>query len=320
MRDAVTGEGARVEDIDWPAVWRDVARRIAAHRDAGRGHLLTEDTVRLETVLALEASGVPGSRVAAEVFAPELTGGKLDLLVDPPGGAVIELKYPRGSRTGISPDTMTFGELVRDFLRVAVVPAQSRWVVQVIEDRLGRYITGICDRHGLTWTTVPGERLVLPAEALAALPGTAVRAIGAAAAAGAVTATCVVATPAGDGLTLLGYVVDPATTAVAGTARSPAAVPDGAPASAPAGATRDGARREILDAARSIVARSGRNAFTMPDVIAEMHRRGTGYSDTTIRTMMSAHLCADATGDGVAGYIDLTRIDRGLYALTDWQP
>lgn len=310
--------------IDWAAVWRDVAHRVAAHRVAGRGHLLTEDTVRLETVLALEAAGVPAARVAAEVFAPELSGGKLDLVVDPPGGAVIELKYPRGSRTGISPDTMTFGELVRDFLRVAVVPARTRWVVQVIEDRLARYITGICHRHGLSWTTTPGERLVLSAAALATLPQTAAQAIGLAARAGTVAATCMVATPVTDGLTLYAYDVDAADSdAVASgwPVLAGVAVPESPPTGAAAEqrATRDGARREILDAARAIVTRTGRNAFSMADVVAEMHARGTGYADTTIRTMIGAHLCADAIGDGAAGYTDLTRIGRGLYKLTGWQ-
>lgn len=311
--------GTVMTTVDWVAVWRDVADRVADHRAVGRGHLLTEDTVRHETVLALDAAGVAPARLAAEVFVPQLPGGKLDLVVDPPDGAVIELKYPRGSRTGISPDTMTFGELVRDFLRVAVVPAQTRWVVQVIEDRLARYITGICSRHALTWTTRPGEQLVLPAAAVATLPGTAGRAIGTAAAAGTVTSTCAVAARAGDGLTLLAYEVDAAAANAAAATATPPTVSGGlAPIVTPARATRDGARREILAAARAIVARTGRNGFTMPDVIAEMHARGTGYSDTTIRTMMSAHLCADATGDGIAGYTDLARIGRGLYRLIDW--
>jgi hypothetical protein len=47
----------------------------------------------------------------------------LDLTVDGSGGTVIELKYPRASRTGISPDTMTLGELIRDFLLVAAALA-----------------------------------------------------------------------------------------------------------------------------------------------------------------------------------------------------
>ncbi len=53
----------------------------------------------------------------------------------------------------------------------------------------------------------------------------------------------------------------------------------------------------------------------MPEVIDEMRRRGTTYSETTIGTMISAHLCAEATGDGVAGYTDLTRVGQGVYRL-----
>src|SRR4051794_34006899 len=88
---------------DWAVIWTDVAGRIAAHREAGRGHLLTEDTVRLETILSLGEHGIGPDRLAAEVLVPVLAGGKLDLAVDPPDGTVIELKYPRDSRTGFSP-------------------------------------------------------------------------------------------------------------------------------------------------------------------------------------------------------------------------
>ncbi|MDQ3476560.1 MAG: hypothetical protein M3492_09610, partial [Actinomycetota bacterium] len=94
-------------EVAWPDIWRDVARRLAAHRAAGRGHLLTEDVLRMETVLALDSVGVSARRLAAEYQAPALAGGKLDLILDPPGGVIIELKYPRDSRTGFSPDTMT---------------------------------------------------------------------------------------------------------------------------------------------------------------------------------------------------------------------
>ena len=53
----------------------------------------------------------------------------------------------------------------------------------------------------------------------------------------------------------------------------------------------------------------------MPEVIDEMRRRGSTYSETAIRTMISAHLCAEATGAGVAAYPDLTRVGRGVYRL-----
>ena len=41
------------------------------------------------------------SRLQAEYPAPTLQGGKLDLVVDAPDGDVIELKYPRDSRSEI---------------------------------------------------------------------------------------------------------------------------------------------------------------------------------------------------------------------------
>lgn len=166
--------------VDWVALWRDVAGRVAAHRVAGRDHLLTEDTVRLETVLALGEAGVEPGRLKIEVLTPVLVKGKLDLVLDPPDGVVVELKYPRDSRTGFSPDTMTLGELLRDFLRVAAVSAGDRWVVQVLNDRLVKYLIAAFARYDLVWASVPGQTLELQPEAIAALPATARDAIGAA--------------------------------------------------------------------------------------------------------------------------------------------
>ena len=68
--------------IEWSEVWSDVARRMARHREAGRAHLLTEDVLRFESVLALEAVGVDADRLTAEVLTPSLAGGKLDLVVE----------------------------------------------------------------------------------------------------------------------------------------------------------------------------------------------------------------------------------------------
>jgi hypothetical protein len=53
----------------------------------------------------------------------------------------------------------------------------------------------------------------------------------------------------------------------------------------------------------------------MLDVIDEMRRRGTSYSESTVRTMISSHLCAESIGPGIAGYTDLTRIGSGTYRL-----
>lgn len=308
-------------EIAWEIVWRDVAQRLREHRAAGRGHLLTEDVVRFQTVLALERLGVAPSRLRTEVPVPVLSGGKLDLAVDPPDGPVVELKYPR-SRSGINPDTMTFGELVRDFFRVAAVPSSERWVVQVVEERLERYIHGICGRHGIRWATAVDERLLVPAASLRSLPETARRALGTFADHRAVSARCVAAEAVDDGLTLYAYEVDAVAAVYEEETCAPGAVrPSLAPAApTPADASRNGARQEILEAARSLVARSGRSSFSIAEVVDEMHRRGTGYEDSTIRTMVASHMCVDASGPGVANYADLKRVDRGLYQLASEAP
>ncbi len=91
---------------------------------------------------------------------------------------VVELKYPRDSRTVFSPDTMTLGELVRDIRRVAAVPAEQGWVVQVLNPRLGRYLATLAGRYQLHWALHEGEALELDPQVLAGLPGTATAAIG----------------------------------------------------------------------------------------------------------------------------------------------
>jgi len=68
----------------------------------------------------------------------------------------------------------------------------------------------------------------------------------------------------------------------------------------PTRATRDRARVDILAVARAVLMRGGRAAFTVPEVIAGMRRRGSGCAEQTTRTMIAAHLCADAAGNRVA--------------------
>ena len=94
-----------------------------------------------------------------------------------------------------------------------------------------------------------------------------------------------------------------------------------APGAHEASTARPGAtcRDEILAAAQSIVSKSsGRNAFSMADVLAEMRRRATSYPEVTIRTHMASHMCAEAPGRQGGRPPDLRRIGRGLYALIDW--
>jgi hypothetical protein len=64
-----------------------------------------------------------------------------------------------------------------------------------------------------------------------------------------------------------------------------------------------------------VLTRSGESTFTLAEVVAEMARRGTGYAESTIRTMVPSHLCRNAPSHATTTYDDLERIDRGLYRL-----
>ncbi|WP_344145795.1 DUF7669 domain-containing protein [Nocardioides koreensis] len=291
-----------------------MARRLGEHRAAGRGLLLTEDSVRWCTVLALESVGVSPDRLAIEVLTPALAGGKLDLTVDGSDGTVIELKYPRASRTGISPDTMTLGELIRDFLRVAVVDAADRWVVQVLQPELRRYLSR---REELSWPTAVGQQLVLTRERLGTLRKTALDAIGVLPWHLPVTATCLVAHPVDVDLSLFAFRVDapdvgsvPAPLAAAAPVQRRAAAGTGTGAP-----VRGGARAEVLAAVHDLVARSGRSEVTLAEVVDEMRRRGSAYAESTVRTMMSSHMCAQVHGPNIGSYDDLDRVGHGRYRL-----
>jgi hypothetical protein len=308
----VTGSSAL--EPDWEQVWVGVARRLGEHRTAGRGLLLTEDSVRWCTVQALESAGVSPDRLAIEVLDPALAGGKLDLTVDGNSGTVIELKYPRASRTGISPDTMTLGELIRDFLRVAVVDATDRWVVQVLQPELRRYLNR---RDTLVWPSAVGEQLVLTREVLGGLPKTARDAIGPLPWLLPVTATCVVAHRVDVDLSLFAFRVDaPDFDSVPGplAATSPTGLQShaGAGTAAPA---RGGARAEILAAINDLEARSGRPEVTLVEVMGEMRRRRSAYAESTVRTMVTSHMCAQVHGPNIGSYDDLDRVGHGLYRL-----
>jgi hypothetical protein len=314
--------GAEAAVVPWAQVWADVARQVGEHRGAGRRHLLTEDTVRMCSILSLQATGVAPGDMTIEVFDPVLKGGKVDLVVGPPEHrTVVELKYPRGSRTGISPDTMTFGELLRDFLRVALVPAADRWVVTVLEPELRRYLSR---RDSPVWADTPGAEMVLEREVLEGLPKTARDAIGPLAWRLPVRAECVVAAPVDVDLALFAFrvaapdaaaTVAPLAVGLHALAPSPTpALPTRATSSARA-ARRPTARSEILDAIEALLVRSGRDEVSVQAVVDEMRRRGSSYAESTVRTMMTSHMCVQVQGPNIASYDDLERVDRGTYRL-----
>jgi hypothetical protein len=79
--------------------------------------------------------------------------------------------------------------------------------------------------------------------------------------------------------------------------------------------SRATAREEILAAVADIVRRSGREDFELGDVLAEMRRRGSRYSESTIRTHVVSRMCADAPNHHATTFDDFDRQDRGRYRL-----
>lgn len=73
------------------------------------------------------------------------------------------------------------------------------------------------------------------------------------------------------------------------------------------------ARDEILAALPAVRARTGSDWFSPQDVIDELHRRGTRYADSTIRTHIVSRMCTDAPDNHDRVYDDLQRVSPGRY-------
>ena len=75
------------------------------------------------------------------------------------------------------------------------------------------------------------------------------------------------------------------------------------------------ARDEVLSAARQLSSASPDGTFTIDDVLALLHQRGTEYADSTIRTHVSSRMCANAPDHHAVVFRDLIRVDYGRYRL-----
>ena len=98
--------------------------------------------------------------------------GSIDLEVQGGWDAAIELKFPRDPRGSGAADTMTLGELLKDFFKVAYSDRSIAVVLQLTGDRLRRYLERRPSSEPL-WTFEPGRMVELTPEAIAALPKTA---------------------------------------------------------------------------------------------------------------------------------------------------
>jgi hypothetical protein len=293
----------------WRDIWAAVADAISGHVNAGRAHLLTEDTLRFATIRSLEAAGVPAARMKIEWPMRELGRGKLDLLVHFDNGdrAAVEFKYPRDARGPISPDTMTLGEMLSDFHRVARLPVRHRWVVQLVGHRLRSYLTRVANRHPIMWPAGADAPLTLTGAAIAGLPGTARNSLREWAPEHDVVADCTAAIGLPGQLTLFAFHVallpgvEPEVAADAGTA--------------PIERATGSARQQFLAAAQRLRQQTGKDTFRRQDLIHEVVRTGTDLSLSTLGQMITVHLCVAPGDEGYGKYSDFERVGHGLFRL-----
>jgi hypothetical protein len=52
-------------------------------------------------------------------------------------------------------------------------------------------------------------------------------------------------------------------------------------------------------------------------VVDEMRRNGSRYAESTVRTMLTSHMCAQVQGPNIGTYDDVDRVDRGTYRLRE---
>ncbi|WP_205014194.1 hypothetical protein, partial [Nocardioides albidus] len=165
-------------NIDWAALWSATASHLDKHRVAGLQDLLTEDVLRFAVVQELVTSGINPAHIVTEWRRPGVPDA-VDLVLTAPNLSAIEFKFPREPRETNAAWTQHLGELLKDYYRLATMPAEftERWCVQLLSTRMQRYLSGVADRHRVTLGLRPGARTLLDPTAVAGLPGTAQKAL-----------------------------------------------------------------------------------------------------------------------------------------------
>ena len=188
----------------WASILPRVQELLAADCVRGARHLLTEDRLRWHLIVALGEAGIPIRQLRTEATVPGI--GPIDLVIGEPPIWQIELKFPRDPTVKNAPDTMTTGELLRDFARLAGCPSsEGGMAIQVIPDRLRDHLTR---RRDVRWAWTPNEVILLSPALLDALPKTARGAIGLARLEEEIGACCIYSGHTAD-LSLLAYTIPP---------------------------------------------------------------------------------------------------------------
>lgn len=77
------------------------------------------------------------------------------------------------------------------------------------------------------------------------------------------------------------------------------------------------ARSEVLKAARALTVNSPDGTFSPAEVVKLLHRWGSSYPSSTLRTHVVAAMCVNAPDNHLVKYPDLERVSRGRYRLVD---
>jgi hypothetical protein len=246
-----------------------------------------------------------------------LKGARVDLVVggEPPA-APLAFKFPREPNETNGPRTMLLGHVLKDLYRLAAYPGDAdRLFVYVQTAGLRAYMAGVARKYDID---LDRSQVELTATKVAKLPPTAAQIIGPELAGHNVVARRIALTAVDEPLRLAVYAVDPI-----GAAIEPALHPTHTRTAVQAEPTheqrrttvRTGVRQEILDAVHAALTRSGSETFTLIDILDEMARRNTAYAESTIRTMVTSHMCANAGYRTPSSHADLQRVDRATYRL-----
>jgi hypothetical protein len=89
---------------------------------------------------------------------------------------------------------------------------------------------------------------------------------------------------------------------------APPALPEG-------GRVALGVRAEILEAARLIAVAASDGTFTVAEIVDELSRRGSRYSESTVRTHVVSRMCLNAPDHHATVFSDFVRTGPGRYRL-----
>ncbi len=135
--------------------------------DDGLEHLLTEDILRFSLIRSLIGLGTPPTAIRTEVRIPNI--GAIDLEFGESSKTLVELKFPRDPTNFGAADTMTLGELIKDFYKVAKGDDRGGVIIQMTDERLRRYL-GRRTRPEPVWRFNPGTFMTFTPTSVDALP------------------------------------------------------------------------------------------------------------------------------------------------------